>query len=126
MTRAVRNQALLSVSVLFTAAFVVICVPEVITGYGGNLIAAFGGGFETPITTGYSLDVFGTWAVLAIWVVYERTARGVRRGWIALVLGTVPGVCVGLAAYLVIRERSLRHDAPAPRGERGADTVAAS
>jgi hypothetical protein len=37
------------------------------------------------------------------WIAYERVALGVRRGWVAAVLCFVPGVAVGLTAYLLIR-----------------------
>lgn len=105
MTLRTRNALLLAIGAAFTAAFLIICIPPLITDYDGNIIEAFGDGFVNPMSTGYSLDIFASWFVLGVWVLYERTARGVRGGWIALLLGVVPGVAVGLASYLVIRER---------------------
>lgn len=113
MTLRTRNALLLAIAAAFTAAFLSICIPPLITDYGGNVIEAFGDGFVNPMSTGYSLDIFASWFVLAVWVVYERTARGVRGGWIALLLGVVPGVAVALVAYLIIRERQLNAPAAA-------------
>ncbi len=106
MTLRTRNALLLVIAGAFTLAFLIICIPPLITDYDGNLIAAFGDGFVNPMSTGYSLDVFASWFVLAVWVLHERSARGVRGGWIALALGVVPGVAVGLASYLIIRSRA--------------------
>lgn len=83
----------------FTAVFAVVVGPPLIES--GDILGAFAAGFVNPFSSGYSLDVFFTWAVLAAWVIHERRPHG----WIALVLGVVPGVAVGLAAYLLIRAR---------------------
>ncbi len=67
--------------------------------------------FANPAASGVSTDVLLTYAVLALWVVYEATAKKVRHGWIALLVGIVPGVTVGLAAYLLIRMRQVEAQA---------------
>lgn len=60
-------------------------------------------GLVNPTAMGYTADTIATSLVLMAWIAYERVARGVRRGWIAAVLCFVPGVAVGLTAYLLIR-----------------------
>ena len=68
-----------------------------------GILSAFAGGFVNPYATGYALDAFCTWGVLAVWVVYEAKAKGFRHGWVALVLGVVPDVAVGFACYLLLQ-----------------------
>src|SRR6187200_2189076 len=60
-------------------------------------------GYVNATASGYTTDALFSGAVLLVWIAYERTARGVRHGWIAAVLCFVPGVAVGLATYLLIR-----------------------
>ena len=48
------------------------------------------------------------WVILAIWVLFERQRYQVRGGWLALLLGVVPGVAVGFALYLLMRQRQLK------------------
>lgn len=93
--------ALLILATAFTLAFLVICIPPFIEN--PDIIAAFAGGFVNPYATGYALDIFFTWGILAAWIVYEAKAKGIRHGWIALLLGIVPGVAVGFAVYLLLR-----------------------
>ena len=90
----------------FAVFFAVTCVPALVET--GDVPGAFAAGFVNPFAAGYSTDVLFCWAVLALFVVYERRTRGVKHGWVALVLGVVPGVATGFAAYLVLRERALR------------------
>lgn len=63
--------------------------------------------FVNPYASGVSVDVLMAYAVLAVWVFHEARTRQIRRGWVALVLGLVTGVTVGLAAYLLIRSRQI-------------------
>ena len=90
----------------FALAFCVIVVPPLIES--GDIIGAFTAGFVNPYASGYSLDVLICWCVLAVWVVYEARGLGVRHGWIALLVGVVPGVATGFALYLIIRFRALQ------------------
>ena len=85
----------------FTLAFLLICIPPFLEN--PDIIAAFAGGFVNPYASGYALDIFFTWGILAAWILYEAKAKGIRHGWIALLLGIVPGVAVGLAVYLLLR-----------------------
>lgn len=72
-----------------------------------DLIGAVKAGFVNPYATGFSTDTICCWLVLAAWVVYEKFEKGIKHGWIALVIGLVPGVATGFALYLVMRMRQL-------------------
>lgn len=89
----------------FAVAFTAICVPPLLQS--PDVIGALAGGFVNPFATGYSLDAICCWCVLAAWVGYEAKAHGIRHGWVALVLGVVPGVATGFAVYLLLRLRQL-------------------
>ncbi|MEM6928026.1 MAG: DUF2834 domain-containing protein [Myxococcota bacterium] len=102
MAERVFRWVVLSIAVAFTVFFVVTIVPPILES--GDVLGAIAGGFVNPYATGYSTDVVGCWLVLAAWVVHEARTRQVRGGWICLLLGLVPGVVVGFAAYLVVRE----------------------
>jgi hypothetical protein len=85
----------------FAVAFVLIVLPPLLRE--ADVIAAFAAGFVNPYATGYALDAILCWCVLAVWVIYEARSAGVRHGWLALVLGIVPGVATGFAIYLLLR-----------------------
>jgi len=70
-----------------------------------DLIGAIKSGFVNPYAAGFSTDAVCCWLVLALWVTYEKFELGIKHGWIALLLGIVPGVATGFALYLVIRMR---------------------
>ena len=89
------------VALAFTALFCVVVVPPLIEN--PDIIGAFGAGFVNPYAAGYSADVVACWLILAIWVTFEAKSKAVKHGWWCLVLGIVPGVAVGLAAYLLLR-----------------------
>ncbi|MDZ4298312.1 MAG: DUF2834 domain-containing protein [Moraxellaceae bacterium] len=74
----------------------------------GDVIGAFAGGFVNPYATGYALDAIFCWLVLAVWVVYEAKTLNLRHGWVALVLGVIPGVATGFALYLLLRMGQLK------------------
>lgn len=102
--------ALWALALAFTVAFFVVVGPQTMADaelWKANPVYGFLQGFVNPYASGYSLDIFFSYAVLAAWVIYEAVARKVKHGWIALVLGVVPGVAVGLASYLLIRGRQL-------------------
>lgn len=92
--------------VAFAIAFCIIVVPPLLES--GDVFGAFAAGFVNPYSSGYSLDVFVCAAILFVWIIHERGALGIRRGWIAIPLSFVPGVATGFAAYLIIRSRQLR------------------
>ena len=89
----------------FTLFFCVVVVPPLFED--PDVLGAFAAGFVNPYASGYSMDVFACWAILAAWVVYEARAHGVKHGVWCLAVGVVPGVAVGFAAYLIVRARQL-------------------
>ena len=89
----------------FTLLFAVVVVPPLVED--PDIVGAFAAGFVNPYASGFSADTITCWLVLAAWVVYEASAKGVRHGWVCLLLGMVPGVAVGFALYLVVRMRQL-------------------
>lgn len=99
-----QQKLLMAISVcaaIFLAVFFILAVPAAIAD--GDIIGAFAAGFVNPFAAAYSTDVIMCWAILASWVIYERTVYCVRHGWVALLLGIVPGVAFGFALYLFIR-----------------------
>lgn len=100
---------LLLLAVGFAAAFVVVVVPPLVESR--DIVGAFAAGFVNPFSSGYALDVIMCWLVLAVWVIYEAKAYGIKYGWVALLLGIVPGVATGFAIYLLLRmnQQSLKN-----------------
>lgn len=72
-----------------------------------DIIGAFAAGFVNPFAAGYSTDVIMCWFILLCWVLYEAKTFSVRGGWIACLLGIFPGVAVGFALYLLLRQKQL-------------------
>lgn len=91
----------------FAVMFLVVVVPALVAN--PDVLGAFAAGFVNPFAAGYATDAIACWLLLAIWVVHEARAHGVRHGWVALVLGVVPGVATGLAVYLLLRLQQLSH-----------------
>ena len=87
----------------FAAAFAVICVPPFLQN--PDLVGAFCAGFVNRYAAGFSLDAIACWVILTTWIVHERATLNVKHGWIAIVLGAVPGVATGFALYLFLRAR---------------------
>jgi len=88
----------------FSAYFCVVVIPPLLDN--PDLIGAFAAGFANPYSSGYSADVIACWLVLAAWVIFESNT--VRYGWLCLLVGVVPGVAVGFAAYLLLRSSNQR------------------
>jgi len=97
---------LLLIAAAFTVAVAVVVAPPLVEDDLG-VVQAFRDAFANPYASGFAIDTLFTFAVLCVWVVYEAQRRGVRRGWIALVVCLVPGVAAGLATYLLIRHQKL-------------------
>lgn len=108
MSKSVFEGLVAGLGVAFAIAFCIIVVPPLLES--GDVIGAFAAGFVNPFSTGYSLDVFLCAAILFVWIIYERSAQGIKHGWIAIPLSFAPGVATGFAAYLIIRSRQLRRD----------------
>ncbi|WP_349255373.1 DUF2834 domain-containing protein [Spectribacter acetivorans] len=73
-----------------------------------DIFGAFAAGFVNPYASGYSIDVLVCWGILALWVLYEAKQHSVKNGWVCLLLGIVPGLAVGFALYLLIRQRQIK------------------
>lgn len=85
----------------FAAAFIALCVPPLIEN--PDFLGAALAGFVNPFSSGYALDAIFCWMILAVWVVHEAKTQDIKHGWVCLVLGVVPGVATGFAAYLLLR-----------------------
>lgn len=103
---------LIFLAAVFSVVFTALVVPPLLES--GDIAAAFAAGFVNPYASGYAIDALLCWCVLAVWVVQEYRQRGIRHGWIALLLGVAPGVATGFAVYLLLREPQL--NAPSNRG----------
>lgn len=97
---------ILLIATVFSAYFAAVVIPPLVEN--PDIVSAFQAGFVNPYSSGYSADVFGCWAILAAWVLYEARAYSVKRGWVCLLVGIVPGVAVGFAAYLLIRSIQIK------------------
>lgn len=93
------------IALMFVLFFSVVVVPALIEDC--DVLGAFAAGFVNPYSSGYSADVIACWLILLVWVVYEKTKLKIKYGWICVLLGIVPGVAVGFAAYLILRLRQL-------------------
>ena len=100
------RRLLMLVALLFCGAFAWLVIPALIAN--PDVLAAVLAGFTNPFAAGYSTDVILCWVVLAIWVLYERQCYRISGGWLALLLAVVPGVSVGFALYLLLRQRQLK------------------
>lgn len=96
---------LLAAAAGFTLLFSIIVIPAFLSN--PDIFAAFGAGFVNPYAAGYSTDILFCWAILAIWIFHDATTYSVKHGWVCLLLGIVPGVAVGFALYLVIRNQQI-------------------
>ena len=105
MTRTAFEASVALLGIAFAIAFAIIVVPPLIES--GDIVGAFAAGFVNPYASGYSLDTIMCALILITWIVYERSALGIRHGWIAIPLSFAPGVATAFGAYLVIRSRQL-------------------
>ena len=95
------------VGLAFTLFFCVTVVPPLVAS--SDVLGAFAAGFVNPFAARYSTDVIACWLILAIWVMFEAKTRKIKNGWVCLLVGVVPGVAVGFAAYLTIRLSQLEN-----------------
>lgn len=89
----------------FLTVFIAIVIPPLIAE--PDIVGAFGAGFVNPYASGYSSDVLACWVILSAWILYERASMGIRHGGWCIALGIIPGVAVGFALYLLLRQRQL-------------------
>lgn len=87
----------------FAILFAIFIIPPFLQN--PDIIGAFAAGFVNPYSTGYSLDTIFCWMILTVWISYEAKTKDIRYGWIAAIVGVVPGVATGFALYLLIRMR---------------------
>jgi hypothetical protein len=99
----------IAIAASFTVLFAAVVVPPLIDN--PDIIGALAAGFVNPYSSGYSSDVIACWFILAAWVWFESQAKGVRHGWVCLVVGLVPGVAVGFAAPPRDPQGAERHQA---------------
>ncbi len=92
----------------FAIVFVITVMPPFVRD--PDLPGAVMAGFVNPYASAFALDAICCWCVLALWVWYEAAAKGVRHGWVALVLGVVM-VASGFALYLLMRHYQLEQPA---------------
>lgn len=103
MTETVFKTLIAAIGIAFAVIFCVVVVPPLLES--GDIVGAALAGFVNPYSSGYAWDTILCWCVLAVWVLYERKNQSIRHGWLALVVGAVPGVATGFALYLLIRLR---------------------
>lgn len=85
----------------FTIAFSVIVGPHLIQSL--DVVGAITAGFVNPYASGFALDTLTSWLVLSVWILYEAKNKNIKHGWIAILLGLVPGTATGFACYLLLR-----------------------
>jgi hypothetical protein len=98
------------VALAFSVYFAWVVVPPLIEN--PDIVAGFSAGFANPFSSGFSADTIACWFVLAAWILFEARTAQIKHGWACLLLGLVPGVAVGFAAYLLLRHRQLRSVTP--------------
>lgn len=103
MNKKIFNQIIIILGFTFAVVFSVIVIPPFFNN--PDVFGAFAAGFVNPYSTGYSLDTIFCWIILAVSVIHEQETKKIKYGWIALVLGVVPGVATGIAFYLWLRMR---------------------
>lgn len=105
MLKTVFEALVIGLGAAFAIAFCIIVVPPLLES--GDILGAFAAGFVNPFSSGYSLDAIVCALILFTWIIYERSALGIKHGWVAIPLSFVPGVATGFALYLVLRTRQL-------------------
>ncbi|MEY4268790.1 MAG: hypothetical protein RLZZ58_6 [Pseudomonadota bacterium] len=105
MTAPLFKATIIAAAAVFTALFVYWCIPPFIAD--PDIVGAFGAGFVNPFASGYAADTLACWVILTAWIAHEAHTKGVRHGWVCAALGVIPGVAVGFAGYLLLRQRQL-------------------
>jgi hypothetical protein len=105
MTEPLYKATIIAAAAVFTALFAWWCIPPQLAN--PDIVGAFAAGFVNPYSSGYAADTIACWVILAAWILYERSAHGVRHGLWFIALGAIPGVAVGFAGYLLVRARQV-------------------
>ncbi len=103
MREGVFKAVIVAAALAFLGVFALVVMPPL--AVHPDVPGAFAAGFVNPYASGYSADVLACWVILSAWILFERRHLGIRHGWMCIVLGMVPGVAVGFAAYLLLRTR---------------------
>lgn len=90
-----------AIGLAFTLVFAILVMPSLLKDL--SIATALSSGFVNPYSTGFSLDTLSSWLVLTVWIIYEARSSGIRHGWIAILLGLIPGTATGFAVYLILR-----------------------
>lgn len=90
-----------AIGLAFTIAFAILVAPSLLNDL--SIVTALSSGFVNPYATGFSLDTLSSWLVRTVWIVYEARSSGIKHGWIAILLGLIPGTATGFAVYLILR-----------------------
>jgi uncharacterized membrane protein len=105
MSETLFKAVIIAAAAVFTLIFCWVVIPPLIAN--PDVVGAMAAGFVNPYSSGYSADVLACWVILTAWIVYEARTKGVRHGWVCVVLGMVPGVAVGFALYLLMRMKQV-------------------
>ena len=108
MSQILFKSAVIVAAAVFLLIFGIVVLPPALAS--GDIFGAFAAGFVNPYASGYASDAIACWVILAAWVAYEAKTLNIRHGWICVVLGIIPGVAVGFAAYLLLRMKQLGNE----------------
>ena len=78
-----------------------------------DLVGFYRLGFVNPASSSLTVDLIVAFVAFAVWVVPEATRLGMRRGWAYPLLGFFVAFAFAYPLFLLLRERRLRHAAPA-------------
>ena len=107
MSDKVFKSILVLIIISFTVFFCAYFLPPIIKN--PDIIGVLRAGFVNPYASGYSVDLIACWVVLILFVLYESKTKSIKHGWACIILGLVPGVVVGWAVYLLLRNNQLSH-----------------
>lgn len=92
---------LVTIGISFALFFFITLGPLLIEN--PNVISAFKAGYVNPYSSGFATDAIACWFVLTAWVIYDYRKHKIQHGWVAVLLGLIPGVATGFAVYLLLR-----------------------
>jgi len=103
MSETIFKRSILIAAGIFLAVFLFYTLPAAMEL--NDVFQSFAAGFVNPLATGYSVDVIASGFILIFWILFEAKHHGIRYGWLCIILCLVPGVAVGFAAYLLLRQK---------------------
>ena len=87
--------SLVLIAIGFAAFFFITLGPLLIQN--PDVVEAFKAGYVNPYSSGFATDAIACWFVLTVWVIYDYRKHNIQYGWVAVLLGLVPGVATGFA-----------------------------